>query len=163
ITSTASGLCWRNAGRSTWARKAQNTSASVAASMLMAARMPSVPSAPRTVSRLQWLQGMVAMGAGALEAPGVGANHIREGCALIEENQTLRGNRVNLAAPLPPRLGDRRLVLLGGPQGLLFSASAASAKAPGPPSRDERRSRPPAQAAPGIAPASDDCRSRPSA
>jgi hypothetical protein len=30
-----------------------------AASMLMAARMPSVPSAPRTVSRVQWLHAMV--------------------------------------------------------------------------------------------------------
>src|SRR5512134_2621904 len=117
MTSTDSGLCWRNAGRSTWSRKAQcpqgmrssNTSASVAVSMLMAARMPSVPSAPSTVSRVQWLHGMVAQGAGALQTSGLGADHGREDRAFVQEDEALRSNGLKLGVPLLPGLGDRGL------------------------------------------------------
>ncbi len=40
----------------------------------------------------------------------MGADHTREGCALVKKDQALRGNRVKFSAPVLPGLGKRSLV-----------------------------------------------------
>src|SRR5512147_1318879 len=72
----------------------------------------------------------------------------------VEEDEALRRDRLKRDAPILSGLGDHSLVPLGGAWGLLFCASAASAGALGPPSRDGRRGRSRRHACPGTAPGS---------
>src|SRR5512147_259607 len=90
--------------------------------MLMAATMPSVPSAPSMVSRVQWPARDCAVGAAASRAPGGRADHVGQCGALVEEDEALRRDRLKRDAPILSGLGDHSLVPLGGAWGLLFCA-----------------------------------------
>src|SRR4051812_9135756 len=127
ISTVAPGWRRRNSGISTACKKARNTRVVVAAWMLMAAIMPALESAPRTVSRRQ---PPGAEPCALSPRAGIERGHRRGNAALVEEDQVLG---VELPHPFaedrPLRLDVGALALAGAQR--LFCAIARAAAGPG--------------------------------